>query len=160
MQNAPVPFVNAVALEKYINKVRFYQILFELVFFSQALSRLPGGAGGRQINIQNEEHIFCHSDISLDNFRYDAKTDRVWMIDFQHVNILSRSFFSFHLHVSHWGGEFVNDVASKLNFPRSPSPQLNVLEVAADIILQSDNSSFGEHLEPPSCNSETFDRSR
>ncbi|KAJ7334139.1 hypothetical protein DFH08DRAFT_880284 [Mycena albidolilacea] len=155
VQNAPVPFVNAVALEKYINKVRFYCLLFEFVFFSQALSRLSGGAGGRQINIQNEEHIFCHSDISLDNFFYDAESDRVWMIDFQHVNILPRSFFSFHLHASHWGGEFADDVASKLNFPRSP--QLNVLEVAADIILQSDNSSFGEHLEPPSliqCNFE------
>jgi hypothetical protein len=70
------------------------------------------------------------------------------MIDFQHVNILPRSFLSFHLHVGHWGGEFADDVAPKLNFSRSP--QLNVLEVATDIILQSDNSSFGEHLEPPS----------
>ncbi|KAF7328848.1 Protein kinase-like domain [Mycena venus] len=133
MQEAGVSFVNAVALEKYVNK---------------AFTRLPGGAGGRQIRFQDEEHIFCHSDISFDNFLYDPATGRVWMVDFQHVNVLPRSFFSHYLHYSPWAGVVAKAVEAKLGFPRSP--HLDLLALANALIGRSDYSSFGldEYGEP------------
>ncbi len=63
------------------------------------------------------------------------------MVDFQHVNILPESFFSYYLHLS--SNALVKAVAAKLNFPTSS--KLDLLQLAAGIVVQSGNSSLGEH---------------
>jgi len=93
------------------------------------------------VHLEAEERIFCPSDITLENFLYDPETQRVWMVDCQHVNVLPQSFFSFYLHRS--GGPFVRAVAAKIDFP--VSSQLDLLETAAIIVLQSGNGPLGEH---------------
>jgi hypothetical protein len=91
-----------------------------------------------RVDLEAEERILCPSDISLDNFLYDPETERVWMVDFQHVNILSQSFFSMYLHCS---SPFVQAVAAKIGFP--VSSQLDLLFSAAINVLQSGNTSLG-----------------
>lgn len=66
------------------------------------------------------------------------------MIDFQHVNILPESFFSFYLHLS--SDPFVQAVAAKIGFP--VSSQLGLLASAAGIVIQSGISPLGEHQRP------------
>jgi len=66
------------------------------------------------------------------------------MIDFQHVNILPKSFFSFYLHRN--TDPFVQAVAAKIGFP--VSSQLGLLASAAGIVIQSGISAFGEHQCP------------
>jgi len=63
------------------------------------------------------------------------------MVDFQHVNILPKSFFSFYLHRGSY--PFVQAVAAKVDFP--VSSQLGLLAAAAGIVIQSGESSFGKH---------------
>ncbi|KAF8214039.1 hypothetical protein K438DRAFT_1750129 [Mycena galopus ATCC 62051] len=117
MREAPVPFANAAALATYINK---------------ALSRRPGRPKDR-VSFADEAHIFCHSDISLDNFLWDPVTRRVWLTDCQHINVLPRSFFSFYLDGS--TKPLIQAVATTVDFPASS--QLSLLNSAAGIILQS-----------------------
>jgi len=71
---APVVFVNTEAVAKYIN---------------EALSRCPGKAA--PISLSSELSI-CHSDIREDNFLFDVTTDHIWIVDFQHVCVLPKSF--------------------------------------------------------------------
>ena len=66
------------------------------------------------------------------------------MVDFQHVNILPKSFFSFYLHGD--TDPFVQAVAAKIGFP--VSSQLGLLASAGGIVIQSGISTFGEHQRP------------
>jgi len=123
MEKAPVPFINAAALAKYVN---------------EALARRPGRPKDR-VSFADEACIFCPSDISLDNFLWDPVTQHVWLTDCQHINILPQSFFSLYLHSS--TDRFIKAVAARVGFP--VSSQLGLLESAAGIVVQSGKSSFG-----------------
>ncbi|KDQ19304.1 hypothetical protein BOTBODRAFT_51736 [Botryobasidium botryosum FD-172 SS1] len=123
MAEAPVPFVNATALESYVNK---------------ALERRPGRPQIR-VSLETEARLLCPSDVSLKNFLWDPVNERVWMIDYQHVNVLPHSFASLYFHSA--TDAFVKSVAKKISLP--VSSQLNLLQSAAGIVLQSSNSSFG-----------------
>jgi hypothetical protein len=58
-------------------------------YLPQALSRCPGKAA--PISLSSELSI-CQSDIREDNFLFDVTTDRIWIVDFQHVCVLPKSF--------------------------------------------------------------------
>jgi hypothetical protein len=49
-------------------------------------------------------NVSCGPRIS-DNFLYNPETQRVWMVNFQYVNVLPESFFGLYLHGS--GGPFL-----------------------------------------------------
>lgn len=68
---APLPFANADALTKYVNK---------------AFSYLPGKPK-RSISFSDDLAIY-HSDIRKDNFLHDIKTKKTWIVDFQHIGVL------------------------------------------------------------------------
>ncbi|KAG5641160.1 hypothetical protein DXG03_005876 [Asterophora parasitica] len=123
MEEAPVPLVSAAALEKYVNK---------------ALTRRPGRPQDT-VSFADEACIFSHSDVSLDNFLWDPATQRVWLTDCQHINVLPESFCSFYLHTS--TDPIVQAVSAALNFPTSS--QLGLLKSANGIVIQSGTSSFG-----------------
>ncbi|KAG5638515.1 hypothetical protein H0H81_012152 [Sphagnurus paluster] len=124
MEEAAVPFVDATALEKFVN---------------EALVRRPRRPQDR-VDLKTEALFLSHSDVTLKNFLWDPVAERVWMVDYQHVNILPQSFASFYLHRS--SDPFVKAVAAKIDFP--VSSKLDLLMQAAYIVLQSGNSSFGE----------------
>jgi len=105
----------------------------------QALSRLPGRTL-RAVTLANERLLIGHSDINLNNFLYDPVTGRVWMVDYQYINVLPESFVSFALHVT--THSFVKAVAEKVDFPQST--QLEQLELAAIIVMQSANKTLGK----------------
>jgi len=105
-----------------------------------ALTRRPRGVKlDDRVYLKAEDRILCPSDITLDNFLWDLETQRVWIVDFQHVNILPKSFFSFYLHGDSY--PFVKAVAAKIDFP--VFSQLGLLAAAAGIVTQSGKSSFG-----------------
>lgn len=106
----------------------------------QALSRLPGRTL-RTVTFANERLLIGHSDIDLDNFLYDPVTGRVWMVDYQYVNVLPESLVSFAMHVpTH---SFVKAVAEKVDLRQST--QLEQLELAAILIMQSANKTLGDY---------------
>lgn len=72
---APLPFANADALTKYVNK---------------AFSYLPGRPK-RSISFSDDLAIY-HSDICKDNFHHDIKTKKTWIVDFQHIGVLPEPF--------------------------------------------------------------------
>jgi len=105
----------------------------------QALSRLPGRTL-RTVTLANERLVIGHSDINLNNFLYDHVTGRVWMVDYQYVNVVPESLVSFALHVT--SHSFVKAVAEKLEFPQST--QLEQLEPATISVMQSANKTLGK----------------
>ncbi|KAI6105706.1 hypothetical protein F5141DRAFT_1216459 [Pisolithus sp. B1] len=123
MGDAPVSFVNTTALESYVDK---------------ALERRPGWPQAH-VSLETEARLLCPSDVSLKNFLWGPVNERVWMIDCQHVNALPHSFASLYFHSV--TDPFVEAIAKKISLP--VSSQLNLLESAAGIVLQSGNSSFG-----------------
>lgn len=94
----------------------------------------------RTVTLANERLLISHSDINLDNFLYDPVTGQVWMVDYQHVNVLPESFVSFALHVATHA--FAKAVAEKVDLPQST--QLEDLELAAIIVMQSANKTLGK----------------
>ncbi|CAA7269339.1 unnamed protein product [Cyclocybe aegerita] len=80
-----------------------------------------------RVYLKTEAHLLCPSDVSLNNFLWDPVTERVWMIDCQHVNVLPQSFASFYFH--HTTDPFVKAVAERINLP--VSSQLALVESAA-----------------------------
>ena len=104
----------------------------------QALSRLPG-RNLRTVTLADERLLIGHSDINLDNFLYDSLTGQVWMVDYQHVNVLPESLVSFAMHLT--TDAFVKAVAEKVDF--SQSTKLELLELAAISVMQSANKTLG-----------------
>ncbi|KAJ7211613.1 hypothetical protein GGX14DRAFT_623160 [Mycena pura] len=125
MGEAPVAFRSPEALEKFLDK-------------ASALTRLPGN-DIRRVELRTEALIFSPSDITLDNFLYDPHSERVWMVDHQHVNVLPTSFFDYYIYASE--DPFVQAVAAKIDF--APSAQRAQLRLASAIVIQSGNSSLG-----------------
>ncbi|KIO04225.1 hypothetical protein M404DRAFT_26426 [Pisolithus tinctorius Marx 270] len=123
MEEAPISFVDAAALGKYVNK---------------ALKRRPRRPQDR-VSLDTEARLLCPSDVSLKNFLWDSVNERVWMVDYQHVNVLPHSFASFYFHSA--PDPFVEAVAKKISLP--VSSQLNLLQSAAVIVIQSGIRSFG-----------------
>lgn len=123
MEEAPISFVDAAALGKYVNK---------------ALKRRPRRPQDR-VSLDTEARLLCPSDVSLKNFLWDSVNERVWMVDCQHVNVLPHSFASFYFHSA--PDPFVEAVAKKISLP--VSSQLNLLQSAAVIVIQSGIRSFG-----------------
>ncbi|KAI6144141.1 hypothetical protein BKA82DRAFT_4180694 [Pisolithus tinctorius] len=115
MEEAPISFVDAAALGKYVNK---------------ALKRRPRQPQDR-VSLDTEARLLCPSD--------DSVNERVWMVDYQHVNVLPHSFASFYFHSA--PDPFVEAVAKKISLP--VSSQLNLLQSAAVIVIQSGIRSFG-----------------
>ncbi|KAI6004746.1 hypothetical protein EDD15DRAFT_2507147 [Pisolithus albus] len=72
---APLPFVNADALTKYVNK---------------AFSYAPGKSK-RSISFSDDLAIY-HSDIRKDNFLHDTKSKKTWIVDFQHIDVFPEPF--------------------------------------------------------------------
>jgi hypothetical protein len=144
-EEAGLEFFTLQALEAYVNEAGFFippQYIHLLrKYLIQALSRLPRRPGRslRTVTFANERLLIGHSDINLDNFLYDPLTGKVWMVDYQHVNVLPESFVSFAMHFN--PSRFGEAVAEMVDFPRST--KLEVLELAAIIVMQSGNGSFG-----------------
>ncbi|KAJ6456955.1 hypothetical protein C8R45DRAFT_569196 [Mycena sanguinolenta] len=113
MGQAPVPFVDAAALEEHVN---------------EALRRRPRRPTDR-VSLANEPVMFTHSDITFDNFLWDPSTQRIWFIDCQDINVLPASFFSFYLHRWSRTDPLVRAVAAALDFPVSEKLRLLLCRV-------------------------------
>ena len=100
--------------------------------------RRPGRPQDR-VSLQTEARILCPSDVSLKNFLWDAVSERVWTVDYQHVNVLPQSFASLYFHTAI--EPFLKAVAKKIDLP--VSSQLGLLNSAFCIVVQSGVSSFG-----------------
>jgi hypothetical protein len=102
------------------------------------LTRRPGRPQDR-VDLKTEARILCPSNVTLNNFHWDPVTERVWMVDFQHVNVLPQSFTSFYFHTA---DPFAKEVAERIDLP--VSSQLSLLVQAAIIVMQSGNTSLGK----------------
>jgi len=115
----PCP-VRSAALESYVN---------------QALVRRPRRPQDR-VSLEGEARYLSPSDVTLENFPVN---ERVWMVDFQYVNVLPHSFASYYFHYT--TDPFLEAIAKKISLP--VSSKLNLIYQAAIIVMQSGNSSFG-----------------
>jgi len=69
----------------------------------------------------------------LQELLWDSVNERVWMVKYQHINVIPHSFAGSYFHST--AGSFVKVVAKKISLPVSSQPRF--LEAAAGIVLQS-----------------------
>lgn len=99
---APLEFDSVDAVQRYFNK---------------ALNQFtPKRAERLTVDFSNEQVCFYHSDIRPSNFHYDPETEKVTIVDLQHVGMGPKSFASYPFHVPHHVDyEFHQAIAARID---------------------------------------------
>ena len=94
------------------------------------------------ISLPNDLAIY-HSDIREDNFLIDVATDRVWIVDFQHIGVLPKAFQEFAFF--NIGSSLGKNVGELLGLQQ---PDISVEMVRASNLLQmtGGNANVGKYL--------------
>ncbi|KAJ7788108.1 hypothetical protein B0H14DRAFT_3577920 [Mycena olivaceomarginata] len=114
---APLDFTDAKALTIYVNK---------------ALSRLPRRSQPPPIDLTSAPLAIYHSDISMGNFLLDPATQRVWLIDFEHVGAFPLAVRAFVLYNT--GSAFAAAVGTLLGVEREHGETLTSMVHAANLL--------------------------
>ncbi|KAI5990900.1 hypothetical protein EDD15DRAFT_2169707, partial [Pisolithus albus] len=135
---APLPFANADALTKYVNKV--WVALSLIITPPQAFSYAPGKSK-RSISFSDDLAIY-HSDIRKDNFLHDTKTKKTWIVDFQHIGVFPEPFQVYA--IFNTGNRFAAAVGACLGLQRSNIA--NEMTWASGLLRQiGGNGSLSKH---------------
>ncbi|KAG8900151.1 hypothetical protein FRC00_014230 [Tulasnella sp. 408] len=128
-QIAPLEFDSVEAVQRYLNTA--------LTRFTPKLAARP-----TLVDFSNEEVCFYHSDIRPSNFHYDPETQKVTIVDLQHVGMGPKSFASYPLHASHHNDrEFLQAIATRIDYQRTDS--INGMGRASGYLVMCSNPTLG-----------------
>ncbi|KAG8920055.1 hypothetical protein FRC01_000950 [Tulasnella sp. 417] len=126
---APLEFDSVDAVQRY-----FHAVLSR--FTAKRAVSLP------PVDFSKEELCFYHSDIRPSNFHYDPETQKVTIVDLQHVEIGPKSFASYPFHVNHHlDREFRLAIATRIDYERTES--ISGMSRASGYLVMCSNPTMG-----------------
>ncbi|KAG9032896.1 hypothetical protein FS837_002610, partial [Tulasnella sp. UAMH 9824] len=126
---APLGFDSVDAVQRYLNTA--------LTRFTPKLAARPA-----LVDFSNEEVCFYHSDIRPSNFHYDPETQKITIVDLQHVGMGPKSFASYPLHVPHhMDREFRQAITARIDYERTES--ISAMARASGYLVMCSNPTLG-----------------
>ncbi|KAG8927229.1 hypothetical protein FRC01_007778 [Tulasnella sp. 417] len=112
-------------------------------YFNAALTRFtPKRVTPLSVDFSNEEVCFYHSDIRPANFHYDPETQKITIVDLDHVGMGPKSFASWPFHaVHHVDYEFRRIIATRINYELTEN--ISGMARASGYLIMCSNPTLG-----------------